>query len=189
MPIPCRSGKWDYCCPGFPYNSQHSFFPTATAEPGAYYIGGTDDGILPVVVRVMTDSDENPWASIDVPVATPVEAHCVAAHTNYDHQNPSFVQQDQSVILQAPQYADPMNKSARESATVLGDVTFTRHPCVLPECPHCHCQSRTKVVTYPNLMTWFAAIVLLVIFWPICWIPLVMEQVRHSHYLYSPTCR
>lgn len=131
-----------------------------------------------MVVTVLTETDKDPWASKDVPVATPVEAHCVAAHSNYDHQNPSFVQHDQSVILQAPQYANPVNKSARASATLPVDVTFTRHPCVLPECPHCHCQSRTKVATYPNLMTFFAAIVLLFVFWPICWIPLVLEKVN-----------
>jgi LITAF-like zinc ribbon domain len=153
-----------------------SVFSAETAtQPGAVYVGGMEDGTLPSATAPNI-ADEN------LPVATPINAICVAAPQQttpikYDQQNQVAPQYAATMNQVAPQYAAPMYQNTR--IAMQGDINFTRHPCLLPECPHCHCESRTCVTTYPNIITWFTAVVLLFLFWPICWIPLVLDKVSH----------
>jgi LITAF-like zinc ribbon domain len=63
-------------------------------------------------------------------------------------------------------------------------ILLSRVPTVLPQCPLCmKTNVRTRTVTSPNWMTWVTVAVLLVIFWPLCWIPLVTDSCRRTiHY-------
>jgi LITAF-like zinc ribbon domain len=44
-------------------------------------------------------------------------------------------------------------------------------------------ESRTQVRTYPSCATWTAAGGLFLVFWPLCWLPLVVDQMKQTdHY-------
>lgn len=57
-------------------------------------------------------------------------------------------------------------------------VTFElgRNP-VQMICPHCNKNIATRTKTFPNWLTWFAVVGATVIFWPIFFVPLVLDQV------------
>merc|ERR1711920_881532 len=60
----------------------------------------------------------------------------------------------------------------------------SRRPVNLAFCPHCareHVRTRTR--TYPNFVTWTCVAVGAVIFFPICWVPLVVDKMKKTdHY-------
>eukprot|EP00526_Cylindrotheca_closterium_P024516 CAMPEP_0113637038 /NCGR_PEP_ID=MMETSP0017_2-20120614/19367_1 /TAXON_ID=2856 /ORGANISM="Cylindrotheca closterium" /LENGTH=145 /DNA_ID=CAMNT_0000548007 /DNA_START=41 /DNA_END=478 /DNA_ORIENTATION=- /assembly_acc=CAM_ASM_000147 len=62
-----------------------------------------------------------------------------------------------------------------------------RKPTNLPFCPHCSQKNvRTMTKTYPNAVTWGAVAVGAVVFFPICWIPLVVDNMKKTdHYCQS----
>jgi len=125
------------------------------SEPGAVYVQGMDDGAMPA-----------PGTDDNLPVATPIEAECVAAAppVKYDDRKPGAVP-----TVTATEQPGLMNMQ--------NDARFGRRPCTMSACPHCGMESRTKVRTYPNLITWLTAILLLFLFWPLCWLPLVVDRV------------
>jgi hypothetical protein len=57
-------------------------------------------------------------------------------------------------------------------------VTFDlgRNP-VQMICPHCNKNIATRTKTFPNWLTWFAVAGVTVIFWPVFFVPLVIDQV------------
>jgi LITAF-like zinc ribbon domain len=62
----------------------------------------------------------------------------------------------------------------------------TRLPTVVSECPHCHTTNvRTTTRTYPSLITWVAVLLVFLIFWPLFWVPLVLDQCRHTTHICS----
>mmetsp|Transcript_32041 Transcript_32041/g.48998 ORF Transcript_32041/g.48998 Transcript_32041/m.48998 type:complete len:117 (+) Transcript_32041:295-645(+) len=63
-------------------------------------------------------------------------------------------------------------------ATRAGGLTLKRRPVQLDSCPHCKQVSRTRIKTYPSFITWALCLALIFVFWPICWIPLVVDSVR-----------
>jgi len=64
-----------------------------------------------------------------------------------------------------------------------GNVVFGRVPVVLPICPKCKSNSKTKTITRPSLVTWALVVVGGVTFWPFCWVPLVVDPMKHTkHY-------
>ena len=127
------------------------------AQVGAIYVQGMNDGTMPTPT-----SDEN------LPVATPIDAECVAVAPpiKYDDSKPAAATSVR---------AEPADLMLSQN-----DARFGRHPCMLSACPHCGLESRTKVRTHPNLITWALSIILLFLFWPICWIPLVVDKVSKS---------
>jgi hypothetical protein len=78
------------------------------------------------------------------------------------------------------------NSSSTTSSPLL--ITSGRFPTPLPtNCPHCHTTSSsnitTRIRTYPSFTTWIIVLVLFLIFWPICWIPLVIDKCKMTdHY-------
>lgn len=61
-----------------------------------------------------------------------------------------------------------------------------RHPTTLPSCPHClatHIMTRTS--TYPSYETWLMCLGLLLVFWPVCWVPLVMDTAKRTDHTCS----
>jgi LITAF-like zinc ribbon domain len=62
----------------------------------------------------------------------------------------------------------------------------TRLPTVVPQCPHCHTTNvRTTTRTYPSPITWLAVLLVFLIFWPLFWVPLVLDQCRHTTHVCS----
>lgn len=62
------------------------------------------------------------------------------------------------------------------------DPTVSRFPMMMESCPHCNQESRTRVTTEPNWRTWTAAGGLFFVFWPICWVPLVVDSCKTSEH-------
>jgi hypothetical protein len=57
----------------------------------------------------------------------------------------------------------------------------TRLPAILPQCPHCRAVNvPTLTRTFPSAVTCLAVLVMLIIFWPLFWLPLVLDQCRHT---------
>ena len=63
-------------------------------------------------------------------------------------------------------------------------IFMSRSPTVIPYCPVCmKANVRTRTVTAPDWMTWVTVAVILVSFWPLCWVPLVTDSCRRTiHY-------
>ena len=125
-------------------------------QPGAVYVQGMNDGAMPTPAGQPNDDN--------LPVAIPIEAECVAATppVKYDDRKPAAV----ASVTENPGLVNMQN-----------DARFGRHPCRMAACPHCGAESRTKVRTFPNWITWALSLLLLFLFWPLCWVPLVIDRV------------
>mmetsp|Transcript_49488 Transcript_49488/g.149133 ORF Transcript_49488/g.149133 Transcript_49488/m.149133 type:complete len:80 (-) Transcript_49488:177-416(-) len=50
-------------------------------------------------------------------------------------------------------------------------------------CPHCNIiNARTRITTHPHWKSWIAVGALAVVFWPLCWIPLVMDEMKQTNH-------
>lgn len=118
----------------------------------------TNTGAVPMVV-----------AEESIPVAT-----MVVNHDSFDIPTnnppptaPRQQHQNQSVTYSMNQHADP---------------SFTRFPMMDITCAQCHQVGRTKVRTAPAWQTWAATGVGFLLFWPLCWLPLVMDSCKKSEH-------
>ncbi|GKY96287.1 hypothetical protein MPSEU_000588400 [Mayamaea pseudoterrestris] len=50
-----------------------------------------------------------------------------------------------------------------------------RHRCPIT-CPYCHEDTHTMPWHYPDCCTLIVVVLLLVVFWPVCWLPLVLPD-------------
>mmetsp|Transcript_9567 Transcript_9567/g.13527 ORF Transcript_9567/g.13527 Transcript_9567/m.13527 type:complete len:113 (+) Transcript_9567:226-564(+) len=55
-----------------------------------------------------------------------------------------------------------------------------RKPVTLNMCPACGAQTTTRIRTWPNIMTWVAVASLLLLFWPLFWIPFVFDSCKQT---------
>lgn len=67
---------------------------------------------------------------------------------------------------------------------VTATLALGRFPAALSTCPICHrSQITTRIRTYPSCETWTMVTTLFLVFWPICWIPLVVDSSKMTdHY-------
>jgi LITAF-like zinc ribbon domain len=57
-------------------------------------------------------------------------------------------------------------------------------------CPYCQRQTVTIVEDYVGVGTVVAVIILAILFWPICWLPLCVPTCKRTHhYCGHPTCQ
>lgn len=128
------------------------------------------------------------YVNQDVPVAVPVTV--VVA------EDPEAGYRQQQQQQQQPEMPPAIHKT---NATMYGTTTAagcntnettsrveftTRLPTILPQCPHCraiHVPTLTR--TFPSAVTWLAVLVMLIIFWPLFWLPLVLDQCRHTTHI------
>jgi len=86
----------------------------------------------------------------------------------------------------APLRDQPPPTTTTTTSSSSSTTTFwTRHPTSIPGpcCPHCHAVgARTRIETFPTCHSWLFAAVLLLVFWPICWIPLVMDACKQTNH-------
>mmetsp|Transcript_26463 Transcript_26463/g.41525 ORF Transcript_26463/g.41525 Transcript_26463/m.41525 type:complete len:182 (+) Transcript_26463:138-683(+) len=63
-------------------------------------------------------------------------------------------------------------------------ITSGRFPTSITACPSCHSSEiTTKIRTYPSFVTWAVIIFLFLVFWPVCWFPLVIDSCKTTdHY-------
>lgn len=155
-----------------------------SSEPGAHYVQAQDIG------------DEN------LPVAIPVQATVVGSAeargppksitktTVYppDSKQP-YVTNTNASLPQTETFVTtiPAPGAAQGNTTELLPGNFRRAPVRMERCPSCSQSSRTKVRTFPHIATWVACIILLILFWPICWIPLICDIFKQTDH-YCSTC-
>jgi hypothetical protein len=107
-----------------------------------------------------------------IPVATPVP-EVLAQQQRFEQYTPQYTPQKAS----APLVMNPT------TAFQQADPTLARVPMFINQCPNCRQESRTRISTYPTWQTWTASGVMLLVFWPICWVPLVLENCKQTdHY-------
>mmetsp|Transcript_86638 Transcript_86638/g.129909 ORF Transcript_86638/g.129909 Transcript_86638/m.129909 type:complete len:179 (+) Transcript_86638:139-675(+) len=65
---------------------------------------------------------------------------------------------------------------------ITDDPTLTRAPMMMRQCPNCHQESRTRIETFPTWQSFALAVVLFIVFWPICWVPLVVDTCKQTNH-------
>ena len=60
-------------------------------------------------------------------------------------------------------------------------LNSTRRPVHLSMCPKCHkANVRTSTRTYPSAVTWVGVVVSAAVFFPLCWVPLVVDAMKQT---------
>uniref|UniRef100_A0A7S2UEK6 LITAF domain-containing protein n=1 Tax=Attheya septentrionalis TaxID=420275 RepID=A0A7S2UEK6_9STRA len=101
----------------------------------------------------------------------PVQKHGMSTATS-DRYQAANDDDEQSVAITLASKGQPATQSA--------DDIFPRGPVQITSCPHCQYTSRTTVKTYPTYLTWLSSFFLVLVFWPLCWVPLVLEKAKQS---------
>lgn len=66
--------------------------------------------------------------------------------------------------------------------------TFGRKPAFMATCPYCQSVNvRTRLQTFPSWVTWLAVLLIALVFWPLAWIPLVVDCTKTTEH-YCPNC-
>lgn len=94
--------------------------------------------------------------------------------TNHHQTSPPPSRADMDQILAKKYYESDL------SITISG----SRNPIQIPLCPHCGAEHvRTHTRTHPNVATWASVGVGAVVFFPLCWVPLVSDATKQTdHY-------
>lgn len=86
-------------------------------------------------------------------------------------------------VVNLPCYG-PINNNLMNQRTILPRIhMYARHPVILDPCPLCGAKARTFIITSPSWITWMLVVVWLLVFWPLFWIPLVLDSCKRTrHY-------
>ena len=94
------------------------------------------------------------------------------------------IQQSTKVPEQLPNHRNHILAKTSMQEQLLNnglDPNLARNPMFLAQCPHCyHRDSTTRIESYPTWQTWTLFAVLLILFWPLCWIPLVLNNSKQT---------
>ena len=64
------------------------------------------------------------------------------------------------------------------------EAPLNRHPTQLRTCPNCSASNiGTRTQTYPSCETWVFCGAVALFFWPVFWIPLVMDSAKRTDHL------
>lgn len=82
---------------------------------------------------------------------------------------------------------DNIPQTAKQHGVRSGVFISTRRPVHLT-CPHCSTSNvKTRTRTAPSFVTWVAAGVTLIVLWPLCWLPLVLDNCKDTQH-FCPNC-
>jgi hypothetical protein len=82
--------------------------------------------------------------------------------------------------------AGPSKPGARPFAPL--PLEYGRRPALLPSCPYCQSLNvRSRLQTFPSWKTWAAVLLIALVFWPLAWIPLVLDCAKSTEH-YCPSC-
>lgn len=115
----------------------------------------------------------------DLPVATCVTEVPVGA--------PPAAPQAKNKQSMAPATMVQLPAATSSTMKEIPSALLTRLPTQMSNCPCCQANSRTRVVTAPNWVTWALCVVLLFVCWPLFWLPLVMTKVCATVYFQMQT--
>ena len=83
--------------------------------------------------------------------------------------------------------ATPVYVSLPAEANIINaDVqpSLKRHPTSVQQCPHCGTTNvMTTTKTYPGPETFVLCFILMLVFWPLCWMPLVMDAAKRTDHI------
>lgn len=85
-------------------------------------------------------------------------------------------------------YPPPAPAGAPTSRPLLSiQPISSRRPTRIQICPSCRLSNaRTNIVTSPVWQTWLSVLLSALLFWPLCWLPLVIDQCKVTrHYCQS----
>lgn len=108
-----------------------------------------------------------PPHSLDVP--SPAGAHYHKDVEQASYIPPSHPHGKPTVVRSSP------------NPTILHNIVIrSRRPVTIDPCPYCGVKTRTSVTIGPNIVTWIMVIVLLLVFWPLFWLPLCMDSCKRT---------
>ena len=77
-----------------------------------------------------------------------------------------------------------INNASNKNNTSFQEPPLGRHPTSIPICINCsHTNVMTRTSTYPSMVTWVLCGGLVLLFWPACWIPLVMDSAKTTDHI------
>ena len=132
---------------------------------------------LPVAVAVFADGEPTSTYAGPVPSAPPQSQVQMGTMVTLPAAPPLPNQQQKQ-----PQYHQVVPPQPQQQQQQ-GHSVIGRNPRPLQPCMHCGRNGRTRVTTAPNWVTWCLVGLLLFLFWPLFFLPLVMNSTRKSiHY-------
>lgn len=176
--------------------SGHQTSPTVTTSPG--YASIADDNNINSTIN-HTNTTNTDFEGLPVAVAVAVVDHDFDLlhegryNNNINNNNhapplpslPPPPPMNPQYVPSAPPSAPPLPSTAPLSPL----SHWPRRPTLVPQCPHCAaCHRRTRTRTYPHWLTWLSCVILLVLCWPLCWIPLVLEMTQQTEH-YCSACQ
>ena len=111
----------------------------------------------------------------------------ISSSATNSHDEPTFIrisENDIRIVLDKDQPPVPPNERNDYKLERDPSLSGRRRPTNLAFCPHCSKENvRTRTKTYPNSVTWGCVAIGAVIFFPICWVPLVVDGMKKTdHY-------
>jgi membrane protease subunit (stomatin/prohibitin family) len=123
---------------------------------------------MPIAVAVM----DSPMAAPSAPPSSQNGSINTTAYAAMPQQH-----QQQQVVTHQHQKQQQQQQQQQQPAQ---HVFLSRIPTMMNPCPFCNMSARTRVRTAPNWATWISALILLFLFWPICWIPFVADSMKQT---------
>lgn len=74
-----------------------------------------------------------------------------------------------------------MTKYRLSNEAETGNVEFGRFPVDIT-CPHCGHKGLTKTKTFPNLKTLVGMLLIVAVFWPLFWLPLIIDNCKETEH-------
>ncbi|KAL3783548.1 hypothetical protein ACHAW5_006077 [Stephanodiscus triporus] len=99
---------------------------------------------------------------------------------------PPLVAATPIVYATLPADAAPTAASGTRTNVVNHDIppSLSRHPTSVRQCQHCGAANvMTSTRTYPGPETFLACFILLLVFWPACWMPLVVDAAKRTDHM------
>lgn len=157
---------------------------------GAYnYVGGPNYANLPGVAKASSFTASAPTrrasyttTTVYAPDGSATRSRSVSPHiTRSRSVSPHAMRSQTSSKRSFKTTIPPPNTVYPGNQKLLPGIR--RAPVVMASCPSCQSQSRTQTRTHPTLFTWIAVVLLVIVFWPLCWIPLVWDVFKQTdHY-------
>lgn len=105
---------------------------------------------------------------------------------SHDETTPIITISDNDIRVVLDRDQTPVPPLERNSYRLERDPSLSgsRKPTNLAFCPHCSkANVRTRTKTYPSAVTWGCVAIGAVAFFPICWVPLVVDGMKKTdHY-------
>jgi hypothetical protein len=148
---------------------------------GPHYVGGTNDANI----QMATSNDASEVSYTRTTIYPPKGPVKQSQTTKTRTLSPKPLKKTTVTTIPPPSRnqitkAPPLHHSDSNAL----EPRFRRAPTCMASCPSCHqVMVRTQTRTQPSVGTWIAVITLVILFWPICWIPFVCDTFKKTeHY-------